>query len=134
MKATRWGLCALAVLTAGILGCPNTDMFTQKAAEQPPHLEDHLVDAKLEVTAEKAQAILAQMGIQATVSPDPEGFHLIGQTAVGKHVAVVLTRSPANETLTEVHLEWEAEEDNDLPRYLMAGLGRAGVRVLVSGG
>jgi len=132
MKATGWGLCALAILTVGLLGCPGTDMFTQKAPEQPPHLEDHLLDARLEVVADKAHTTLEQLGIQTTATTDEEGLRLIGQTPAGKHVAVVLSRCPVNETFTVVHLEWESDEDNDLPRHFMAGLTRAGLKVLVS--
>jgi len=107
-------------------------MFTQKAPEQPPHLEDHLLDARLEVVADKAHTTLEQLGIQTTATTDEEGLRLIGQTPAGKHVAVVLSRCPVNETFTVVHLEWESDEDNDLPRHFMAGLTRAGLKVLVS--
>jgi hypothetical protein len=131
MKATGWGLCAMAVLTAALVGCPGSDIFTQSPPPQPPHIEDELVDAKLEVVADKTLGVLQQLGLQNKATQDQEGVHFVVTTALGKHLAVVVSRCPVNDTLTIVHQEWEDEQDNDLPGQIMVGLEHSGVNVLV---
>jgi hypothetical protein len=134
MKATGWGVCALAVLAAGLLGCPGADMFTQKPPPQVGHPEDHLVDGNLEVVADKTQDVLRQLSLQAVATPTNEGIRIVATTASGNHVTLMLTPSTANDTLTAIHMEWQAEEDTGLGPVILDGLSRAGVNLLVSGG
>jgi hypothetical protein len=134
MRATGWGICALTVVTAGLLGCPGSDMFTQKPPQQVVHPEDYLLDGKLEVVVDKTQGVLRQLGVQAVTSGEDGGARIVVTTASGNHLGLVLTRCMANDTLTVAHMEWQAEEDSGLGRQILDGLELAGVKTLVRGG
>jgi hypothetical protein len=131
MKATGWGFCAMTVLTGALMGCPGSDIFTQSQPPPMQHVQDELVDAKLEVSADQTIAVMRQLGLQTSATQDSEGVRIVGTTALGKHVAVVLSHCPVNDSLTVVHQEWEDEADNDIPGQIVVGLEHAGLKVLV---
>jgi hypothetical protein len=124
MKATGWGLCATALLTAALTGCPGADMFTQKPTAQAGPVEQHFLAARVDVAAERVQGNLRQLGIDAVATPEGEGVRLKCTTAAGQHFAVVLTRSPMNDagTFTDVRVEWEDAADSVLTRQILLGL------------
>lgn len=131
MKATGWGLCAMAVLTAGLAGCPGADMFTQKHPPQIGQVEDHFVDGKLEVVTDRTQGMLRQLGIEAVATPEGEGLRLQCTTPRDKHFTVVLTRSPVNNAFTNLRVQWQDEEETDVTQQLLNGLNQAGLKVLI---
>src|SRR5262249_11967283 len=132
MKATAWGLCATALLTAGLVGCPGMDFFSQKP-QQPVYGEEHLLDGSLQAVVDRTQGVLRELGIQVETTPEDEAIRLKCTTPLGSHFGLVLSRSTTNEAFTVLGVEWQEEEEAGLTRMILARLTQSGLKVLITG-
>jgi hypothetical protein len=123
---------ALGLLCAGLLlagaGCEWNLGNTRVEADVT--VNDQSIDAAIDEAAAKVQKELQKRGLEATISPDGDGFRVVAKAKSGDQFAVLLSRglSASGREQTRIRIEWGQVRSRAVagPAGRRRCLGRAG--------
>jgi hypothetical protein len=133
MITTRGKACAFGFALILAAGCANNDFFSlsywQRDASGQTSGTTVTLAGSPDAVAQQFRNALAKLGVQAQVTTDMDGVHIVATTKTGKHLNVALKYdAQTGGTQTQVEMQWTDGADKEVESQLMSLVVGAGRR------